>query len=202
MNFLTAVITLLSASLSFSAGGAATLNLKSGYVRYEVHLKTLGVGGDEVSAVNRRVIGKISVSEGGRVEGGLIVPVIGFDSNNTRRDKDVANILKYKENPAITFEVVDMAPEDIARVFGPDSGQVNLKARIAAAGGSKIYDVVLAFRPVGATAVRFTTHIEAKFTDFGIDPPRLGLILKTAPDRIDLSGDLIFEIEREAEGQP
>jgi hypothetical protein len=202
MKRLPAIIALLSISLSFSASGAATLVLKSGYVRYEVHLKTLGVGGDDVSAVNRGVIGKITVSEVGQVEGGLIVPVIGFDSNNTRRDKDVANILKYKEHPAITFEVVEMAQQDIARVFEPDSGQVNLKARISAAGGSKVYDVVLAFRPAGGNTIRFTTHIEAKFTDFGMDPPRLGLILKTAPDKIGLSGDLVFEVEKEADGKP
>jgi hypothetical protein len=202
MKYLIPLIALLFASLGVSHSDATTLTLKSGHVRYEVHLKTLGIGGDDVSAVNRAVIGKMSITEDGRVEGGLIVPVVGFDSNNTKRDKDVANILKYREHPAITFEVVGAAKEDIVRVLELDSGRVNLKGKVGAAGGSKVYDVVLDFRAAGPNMIRFTTHIDAKFSDFGIEPPRLGLILKTAPDRIDLSGDLVFEIEKEKQIQP
>ncbi len=202
MKALITFFTFSLASLGFSVTDAATLNLTSGYVRYEVRLKTLGLGGDNVSAVNRAVEGKIHVADDGRVEGGLIVPVVEFDSNNTKRDKDVAKILKYKEHPAITFEVVEMAKGDIERVLESDSGEVNLKAKLAAAGGSKVYDVILAFRASGSNTIRFTTRIDAKFSDFGIKPPRLGLILKTAPDKIDLSGDLVFEIEREKESQP
>jgi hypothetical protein len=179
------------------SSSAATLNLKSGVVRYEVNLKTLGIGGDVVSAVNERVIGQWVVTGDGRIEGGLVVPVVGFDSNNTKRDKDVANILKYKEHPAITFEVLGVSAGDAARVLSADSGQVNIKARLSAAGGSEVYDVVLGFHAAGPNAIRFTTHIDAKFTDFGISPPRLGLILKRAPDDIDLSGDLTFTIEKE-----
>jgi len=196
------LVTSLSACLCFSTSSAVTLNLKSGHVRYNVRLKTLGVGGDNVSAINRGVIGKVTVTDEGRVEGGLIVPVVGFDSNNSKRDKDVANILRYKRHPAITFEVVETSRADLQRILHGDSGTANVKARISAAGGSKIYDIVLGFRPEGQDAVRLTTRIDAKFTDFGIDPPRLGLILKTAPDRIELSGDLVFSIEKEEQNRP
>jgi len=202
MRHLIAILSFIPIALSATSSGSETLKLKYGHVRYEVRLKTLGIGGDNVSAINRGVMGKILITGGGRLEGGIIVPVIGFDSNNTKRDKDVANILKYKEHPAITFEVVDMAKEDVERVLESDSGQVSLKAKISAAGGSKIYDIVLAFCRDGSDVIRFTTHVDAKFSDFGIKPPRLGLILKTAPDGIELSGDLVFEIERESGGPP
>ena len=191
----------LLACLGFTVTGAVTLELSSGYVRYQVTLKTLGIGGDDVSAVNRGVVGKLRVTEDGRVEGGLIVPVVGFDSNNTKRDKDVAKILRYKEHPAITFEVAGMSLDDITRVLGSDSGRVGLKAKISAAGGSKVYDIVADFRATGPKEIRFMTRIDAKFSDFGIDPPRLGLILKTAPDKIELSGDLVFTVERK-DGSP
>lgn len=195
-------VALLAACLCFSTAGAVTLNLNSGHVRYGVQLKTLGIGGDDVSAVNRAVIGRFSISDDGRVEGGLIVPVVEFDSNNSKRDKDVANILRYKQHPAITFEVVEVSAGDTERILRPDSGTVNLKARISAAGGSKVYDIAVDFRPVGRNSIRFTTRIDAKFSDFGIDPPRLGLILKTAPDRIELSGDLVFSVEKEGVPNP
>ncbi len=195
-------LSILLLSSGFLEIRGATLNLKSGYVRYEVRLKTLGIGGDVVTAVNKGVLGKITVSNDGRIEGGLIIPVVKFDSNNTKRDKDVANILKYKDYPAITFEVIEMPAEDAARALDSDSGRVNLKAKISAAGGAKIYDVVLGFHRVDSHSIRLTTHIDAKFSDFGIKPPRLGLILKTAPDKIDLSGDLVFDIEREGAKQP
>ncbi len=202
MKRLIPILALIPVALGISEGRSETLTLKSGHVRYEVRLKTLGIGGDNVSAINRGVMGKIVIAGGGRIEGGIIVPVIGFDSNNTKRDQDVAKILKYKEHPAITFEVVEMAGEDLERVLQSDSGRVALKAKISAAGGSKVYDVILAFRTARSKEIRFTTHIDAKFSDFGIKPPRLGLILKTAPDRIELSGELVFEIERESESPP
>jgi len=202
MKRLIPILALIPVALGISEGRSETLILKSGRVRYEVRLKTLGIGGDNVSAINRGVMGKIVIAGGGRIEGGIIVPVIGFDSNNTKRDQDVAKILKYKERPAIIFEVVEMAGEDLERVLQSDSGRVALKAKISAAGGSKVYDVILAFRTARSKEIRFTTHIDAKFSDFGIKPPRLGLILKTAPDRIELSGELVFEIERESESPP
>jgi len=202
MKRLVPIVVLLLSSLGLSTSDAVILQLKSGQVRYDVQLKTLGIGGDNVSAVNRSVIGKVSVAEDGRVEGGLVVPVIGFDSNNTKRDKDVANILKYKTYPAITFEVVDIAKGDIERILESDSGAVTIRAKIAAAGGSKVYDLVLHFHSAGTDAVRFTTQLAAKFSDFGVDPPRLGLFLKTAPDWIDLSGDLVFQVEKETQDQP
>jgi len=202
MKRLVPIFALIPVALGISEGHSETLMLKSGHVRYEVRLKTLGISGDNVSAINRGVMGKILIAGGGRIEGGIIVPVIGFDSNNTKRDQDVAKILKYKEHPAITFEVVEMAGEDVEGVLHSDSGRVALKARISAAGGSKVYDVILAFRSARSNEIRFTTHIDAKFSDFGIKPPRLGLILKTAPDRIELSGELVFEIERESGSPP
>jgi hypothetical protein len=69
-------------------------------------------------------------------------------------------------------------------------------AEISAAGGSKTYDeVVVVFRREGATEIRFTAHIDAKFSDCGMKPLRLELILKTAPDILALSGDPVFEVE-------
>lgn len=196
------LVMLLSASTARSEGRALTLHLSSGNVRYEVTTRTLGIGGDDVSAVNRAVSGTIYVTEEGRIEGGLIVPVVAFDSNNSRRDRDVANILKYKEYPAITVEVAGLTGEAIRRVAESDSGRVDVRAKITAAGGSKVYEAVLEFHAQGRNAIRFTTRIEAKFSDFGIEPPRLGLILKTAPDRILLSGDLVFDVTKEGKDRP
>jgi hypothetical protein len=195
MRFIRVIVVVLLSAVGVSRTDAATLNLKSGFVRYEASLKTLGMGRNTVSAVNRKVIGKIVVSGSSSVEGGLVVPVVGFDSNNSKRDKDVANILKYKEHPAITFEVIDIATADINRILQSDSGQVDMRVLLTAAGGSKEYDVVVSFESVESHTIRFVTGIDAKFTDFGIEPPKLGWVLKTAMDEIYLSGDLVFELE-------
>jgi len=195
MRFVGVITVVLLSAVGVSRVDSATLKLKSGFVRYEASLKTLGVGKNTVSAVNKKVIGKIVVSGSGSVEGGLVVPVVGFDSNNSKRDRDVANILKYKEHPAITFEVVDIAKADINRILESDSGQVSMRVLLSAAGGSKEYDVVVSFDSVGSKKIRFVTGIDAKFTDFGIEPPKLGWVLKTAMDKIYLSGDLVFELE-------
>ncbi|MCC6011861.1 hypothetical protein LM594_02630 [Candidatus Caldipriscus sp.] len=39
-------------------------------------------------------------------------------------------------------------------------------------------------------------NVNAKFTDFGIKPPSLGVFIKRAPDELELSGEITFRIER------
>lgn len=176
--------------LAFGHAHAETLVLKSGEVRYEVEIKTLGIGGGTIVGVNKQLIAGIETVNG-RVQGGLIVPVVKFESNNTRRDKDVAKILDYENHPAITFEVVEMAAADIQRVLTEDKGEVPLRGKITVAGGAKIYDMTVQFERTGDD-VRCSTTVDAKFSDFGLKPPTFGLFLKSAPDEITLSGDVVF----------
>jgi hypothetical protein len=176
---------------------AAGLKLTSGKARYEVEVKTLGIGGSTIVGTNSHAIGQVRVTEGHKIEGGLIIPVVNFESNNTRRDKDIARILKYKEHPAITFEIVEMQPAHIDSVLSAQRGSVPMKAKISVAGGSKVYDMMLTFERTGAREITCATETPAKFTDFGLEPPTFGLILKKAPDAIKLSGDMVFAVVEE-----
>jgi polyisoprenoid-binding protein YceI len=171
---------------------AATLVLKSGEVRYAVEIKTLGIGGGTIVGVNKQLIARVETLDG-RVQGGLIVPVVKFETDNTRRDKDVAKILDYENHPAITFEVVEISATDIDRVLTEDEGEVPLRGKITVAGGAKVYDMWMQFKRV-EDGVRCSTTVDAKFSDFGLKPPSFGLILKTAPDEITLSGDVVFGV--------
>jgi len=38
--------------------------------------------------------------------------------------------------------------------------------------------------------------VNAKFTDFGIEPPSLVVFIKRAPDELELSGEITFRIEK------
>ena len=201
MKLVAAVILLLLTIATARGAPATILNLKSGFVRYEASFKTLGVGGQPVSAVNRNLIGKIVVSDSGSVEGGLVVPVAGFDSNNSKRDKDVANILEYEQHPAISVEVLDVSAADIASILNTERGEVGMRVRLTAAGGSHAYDIKVSFENIGSNTIRFTTGIEATFSDFGIPPPSLGWFFKTARDQLYLSGDLVFGLEQEKENR-
>jgi hypothetical protein len=55
MKHLIAIFSFIPIALSAATSGSETLKLKSGHVRYEVRLKTLGISGDNVSAINRGV---------------------------------------------------------------------------------------------------------------------------------------------------
>lgn len=190
-----ALSTLLLVSTALTAA-AATLEVKSGEVRYEVEIKTLGIGGSTIVGKNTKLIGKIETKDTGRVEGGVIVPVARFESNNTRRDRDVAKILNYKEYPAITIELIEVTKGDVDKILSEHEGEVPMKLRISAAGGSKTYDTVVRYQHTGDDEVRCSTSIDAKFTDFGIKPPTFGLILKSANDAIKLSGFIVYRIQK------
>ena len=194
-NLVTTCVVLLAASATQPQ--ATTMKVESGEVRYEVDVKTLGIGGSTIIGINKKLIGQFQLLSNGRVQGGLIIPVVNFESNNTRRDRDVARILKYEDYPAITFEVVGMKQRDIEKVLTLASGEVPMKGKVSAAGGSKVYDMVLKFEHIGENKIKCVTEVEAKFTDFGLKPPTFGLILKTAPDAIRLTGELLYRVVEE-----
>lgn len=166
--------------------------IKEGFVSYSVKAKTFGLIADNIVGINNQMKGDVSVLDG-NISGKLIIPVASFESGNSRRDRDVAKILKYDEHPDIIFEIYKFDEEEINKNLNLEKGTVKLKGKLNVAGVEKIYDFKMDFIKINNSEIKVTTEIESKFSDFGIKPPRFGLVIKRAPDQVFLRGEIIFK---------
>ncbi len=168
---------------------------ESGYVAYETTVKTVGFLSDKIRGLSRDIRGKFEYRNG-IVDGILEIPVNSFKSGNISRDRDVAKILKYKEYPNIRVKVLEIKEEYAKKILTQEKGSIRVKLEIFAAGRSNDYEVLAWFSKIGEDKVNIKCEIESKFTDFGIEPPTLGLFIKRAPDELKLLGDITFRMKR------
>jgi hypothetical protein len=98
----------------------------------------------------------------------LEIPVLSFRSGNSSRDRDVAKIVN----------------------------RAKVRVEIFAAGRAKAYETLAQFSKIGGNKIKVRLNVNAKFTDFGIEPPTLGVFIKRAPDELELSGEITFRIEK------
>jgi polyisoprenoid-binding protein YceI len=168
------------------------VRVESGVVSYRVLAKTLGIFTDRIEAANDRVRGEILI-EGDSLWGKIVIPVSGFDSGNSRRDRDVARILKGDEYPDIYFEVISVEG-GLNSLLKRDRGKMNLLGKLTVGGVEREYSFEVSFRKVGERRYRLRTEIEAKFSHFNIKPPSFGGFIKSTPDQVFLSGDIVVTV--------
>jgi len=126
----------------------------------------------------------------------LEIPVLSFRSGNSSRDRDVAKILRYKEHPKIKVRVLEVKKEDAEGALKGEVNRAKVRVEIFAAGRAKAYETLAQFSKIGGNKIKVRLNVNAKFTDFGIEPPSLGVFIKRAPDELELSGEITFRIER------
>ncbi|MFC1558095.1 YceI family protein [candidate division KSB1 bacterium] len=173
---------------------ASDFTVKEGNVSYKVKSKTFGLFSDNIEGINDKLSGNIIVADG-KISGKLIIMVTGFESGNSRRDRDVAKILKYEEYPDITFEIAEINEEILKEALEREKGSVSIKGKLTAAGVSKVYDIIIKYLHINENEVKLTTEISAKFSDFGIKPPSFGKVIKKTPDKLTLTGEIVFRNE-------
>ena len=174
---------------------------KGSQVYYRVHARAvLGVFRHTIVGENSRLTGEFRV-KGDTVSGKLQIPVKGFVSGNSRRDRDVAGILEVEKHPEIIFEIVEISSEALSTLLDQSEGEIQVQCRLTVAGVSKVYRFPLRFRWIDSQTLRVETEIEARFTDFGIEPPRIrglgaiGRAITSAPDQVFLGGSIILKRE-------
>jgi hypothetical protein len=168
---------------------------EGGYVEYKTVVRTVGILPDEIRGISREIGGKFEYRDG-KVEGSLEIPVLSFRSGNSSRDRDVAKILKYKEYPKIKVRVLEVKKEDAEGVLKGEVNRAKVRVEIFAAGRAKAYETLAQFSKVGEDKIKVRLKVNAKFTDFGIEPPSLVVFIKRAPDELELSGEITFRIEK------
>ncbi len=140
-----------------------------------------------IDGTTGKVTGSIGVD--GAVNGKLVIDAASFESGIGKRDEHIREILETGKFPVIEFVLASaepVTPGDPSSYTGPKTvrgsltvhgvtKEISFPATVKAEGESYIID--------GA--------VEVKYTDFGIEPPTFGGIVKRAEDRITLKAHLV-----------
>jgi len=150
-------------------------------VAYRVKTTKFLVKTDTVTGKNCDVSAQVLPEVGGLYHIEVNIPIRGFDSEDSERDRDVMKVLKAEMRPELTFKSVSRSPEQWRELF--EKGEFPLEGELFI--GEKSY-------PVKFNS-KFTQKEDAgeidgrgtvKFADFDIKPPKVGggVVASVKPD--------------------
>jgi len=156
-------------------------------VYYTADIRIALVSTSTVKGVNSSVNGIIKWIETEArpiVKADITIDAAQFDSGNSSRDSDVRDILNVDEYPEIRFELKSLLGIE-AKSLEEISGQYVATGSLSVHGTTKEISVPVSLHYIGGMlTVKGSTA--AKYTDFGIDPPRVAGFVGRAPDELRL----------------
>ncbi len=156
-------------------------------VYYTADVRIALVSTSTVKGINTNVNGIIKwVETESRpiIKADITINASQFDSGNTSRDSDVRDILNVEEYPEITFELISLLGIE-AKPLEEISGDFVATGSLSVHGTTKEISVPVSLHYTGGMLTVKGSTV-AKYTDFGIDPPRVAGFVGRAPDELRL----------------
>jgi polyisoprenoid-binding protein YceI len=165
-------------------------------VYYTTNVRIALVATSTVKGINRDIRGSVKwIAAENRpvVQTKLTIGTANFDSGNSARDKEVSNMLNANEYPEITFELQSLLGLE-------DKPLTEIDGQYVATGILTVRGIPNEMHvPVNVQYTDAILTIEgsttSKYSDFGIDPPRVAGFVGRAPDELRLHVNLIASRE-------
>lgn len=163
---------------------------------YEAYAKVFFLVPNTIDGTSGKVTGSISVD--GAVSGRVIIDAASFTSGIDKRDGHIREILETGKFPTIEFVLVSAEP------LSPDdpssySGQKTVRGNLTVRGITKEVSFPAMVKADGESYV-IDGAVQVKYTDFGIEPPTFGGIVKRAENRLLLKAHIVAYPEKEVSG--
>ncbi|HEY9898148.1 MAG TPA: YceI family protein [Pantanalinema sp.] len=155
-------------------------------VSYHVTAKIVGLIDDAIAGANRRVKGEIVLVAPNQATCWAQADASDFDSGLRVRDEHVAEILGVPRTPSIRFVLDRLEGFDAGR----EKGRVTATGTLSVRGRDHALRMPLDYQ-VSGDRVRIQGEAPLRFSDFGIEPPVVGLVFKRAPDALTIRVSLI-----------
>ncbi|MBI5638733.1 MAG: YceI family protein [Nitrospinae bacterium] len=163
---------------------------------YEAYAKVFFLVPNTIGGTSGKVTGTISLD--GAVNGRVIIDAASFTSGIDRRDAHIREILQTGTYPTIVFNLIaiePLSPSDPSTF----TGEKTVRGALTIRGVTRDVSFPVTINLEGMSLV-IDGAVEVKYTDFGMEPPTLGGIVKRADDRLLLKAHLAAYPEREASG--
>ncbi|WP_041468430.1 YceI family protein [Chloroherpeton thalassium] len=139
---------------------------------YKTEKKMFFLANIHVTGKSNAVVANAHFSDDNeRVQVEITAPIRSFDSGNRDRDKSVFDILKGEEQPNIRFISEWIEREKLAAAI---NSTINVAGEIFIGGEPFQFVFPLELKSKGSH-VLIESDIKTSFTDFGIEPPSVGM---------------------------
>src|SRR3990170_2365374 len=166
---------------------------------YEAYIKVVFIGNEVIVGRNNSVSGEIiwiKSETSDQFKAQIIIDAGKFTTDNETRDEDVREILEVNLYPEIRFELFTL--EGFNKLGSGEDDTIMVNDTVIAIGVLMIYGIT--------KEIQFTARIEfddnrmtvegsaqIKFSDFNIEPPTAGWIVKRASDELTIKVHIFAE---------
>jgi len=165
-------------------------------VEYEAYTKVFFIGSEDIVGKNKFVSGEITwikINSSVQFSAQIVIDAAKFDSDNETRDEDIREILEVDSFPQIVFELSNMEDFDM-QIIG-EEGKTLEEQSFIAVGMLRIHGISKEIRfPISMSLQKNQIFVEGtaqiRFTDFNIEPPTFGWIVKRASDELNIKAHI------------
>ncbi len=159
---------------------------------YEAYTKVFFIGSEDIVGKNKSVSGEITwikINSSVQFRAQIVIDAAKFDSDNETRDEDIREILEANRFPQIIFELSNI--EDFDMKIKGEEGKILEEQSFIAVGMLQVHGISkeISF-PISISLQKNQIFVEGtaqiKFTDYNIEPPTIGWIVKRASDELTI----------------
>lgn len=159
---------------------------------YEAYMSVFFIGTEDIVGKNKSVSGKITwikINSSVQFNSQIVIDAAKFESDNETRDEDIREILEANRYPQIVFELSNIEDFDM-RLIG-EEGKTLEEQSFIAVGTLRVHGISKEIRfPISITLQKNQIFVEGtaqiRFTDFNIEPPTVGWIVKRTSDELTI----------------
>jgi len=159
---------------------------------YEAYTKMFFIGSEDIVGKNKFVSGEITwikINSSVQFDALIVIDAAKFESDDETRDEDIREILEANSYPQIVFELSNI--EDFDTRIIHEEGKILKEQSFIAVGTLRVHGISKEIRfPISMSLQKNQIIVEGtakiRFTDFNIEPPTFGWIVKRASDELTI----------------
>lgn len=161
-------------------------------VEYKAYTKVFFIGSEDIVGKNKSISGEITlikINSSVQFYAQIVIDAAKFESDNETRDQDIREILEVNRYPQIIFELSNIEDFDMRMI--DEEGKILEELNFTAVGTLRVHGISKEIRfPISMSLQKNQIIVEGtaqiRFTDFNIEPPTFGWIVKRASDELTI----------------
>ena len=175
------------------------ISVGEGCAVYEATKRVAFVRTVEVVGRSCELTARLTWSEQDHVEVEATLPIESIDSGEGRRDRYMTEVMSAERHPLLVFRTGPIPGTEAQRLLEGDT--VALEGTLEVAGRPHPFRFLLSLE-AGADGDRLKGIAQTRFTELGLEPPRVGLrgVIADADDDLTLRATFAVTLRREGGG--
>lgn len=169
-------------ALNLYANEVYEIDKNNSNVYFKAISDVLFFGSDTIIGINKDIDGELHI-ENKKLKGFIEISVDSFDTQNSKRDSHIKEILNYKEHQKISF----LIKKELKK------GADNFLDGVLKLNGVEKDISIKVEKSIQNNTITYKGKTSIKYSDFHIKPPSLAGFIKKAKDSIEIGAKIVFK---------